>query len=110
MAEAKQDNKGNKPKSRETPPTIDIYKTWCKGCGLCAGFCPTGALARDEAGYPYVKDIDKCINCGLCEIRCPDFAITVRQQSKEGRRNLDVAKAEMPPKAVHDAADPRRQG
>jgi 2-oxoglutarate ferredoxin oxidoreductase subunit delta len=86
MTEVKPDNKGKKTKGRDTPPTIDIYKTWCKGCGLCASFCPTGSLARDEAGYPYVKDINKCINCGLCEIRCPDFAITVRQQSKEGTK------------------------
>ncbi len=72
-------------KGPKNPPTIDIYKSWCKGCGLCAAFCPTGALARDEAGYPYVKDINKCINCGLCEIRCPDFAITVREKSKKGK-------------------------
>jgi 2-oxoglutarate ferredoxin oxidoreductase subunit delta len=46
-------------------------------------FCPTGVLAKDEAGYPYVKDIEKCINCGWCEIRCPDFAITVEKKDKE---------------------------
>ena len=40
---------------------------------------------RDEAGYPYVKDIEKCINCGWCEIRCPDFAITVEKKA-EGRK------------------------
>jgi len=44
-------------------------------------FCPTGVLAKDEAGYPYVKDIEKCINCGWCEIRCPDFAITVEKKT-----------------------------
>jgi 2-oxoglutarate ferredoxin oxidoreductase subunit delta len=60
---------------------IDIYKAWCKGCGICVAFCPTGALAKDEAGYPYVKDIEKCINCGWCEIRCPDFAITVEKKT-----------------------------
>ncbi len=74
MAETKKD--------KETPH-IDIYKAWCKGCGICTAFCPTGALARDEAGFPYVKDSDKCINCGWCEIRCPDFAIRV--QGKKNR-------------------------
>lgn len=69
---------------KETP-NIDIYRAWCKGCGICAAFCPTGALARDEAGNPYVKDIDKCINCGWCEIRCPDFAITVEPKNKHKR-------------------------
>jgi len=73
-------------KPRKEPPTIDIYKAWCKGCGICAAFCPTGTLARDEAGYPYVKDIGKCINCGLCEVRCPDFAITVEQRRKAEKK------------------------
>jgi 2-oxoglutarate ferredoxin oxidoreductase subunit delta len=71
-------------KKRKEPPQIDIYKAWCKGCGICTAFCPTGALARDEAGYPYVKEPDKCVNCGWCEMHCPDFAITVEQ--KNGRR------------------------
>jgi 2-oxoglutarate ferredoxin oxidoreductase subunit delta len=73
-------------KEQKTTPNIDIYKAWCKACGICATFCPTGVLARDEAGYPYVRDIDKCINCGWCEIRCPDFAITVEQKNREKKK------------------------
>jgi 2-oxoglutarate ferredoxin oxidoreductase subunit delta len=66
-------------------PTVDIYKAWCKACGICAAFCPTGAISRDEAGYPHV-DPEKCIRCGWCEIRCPDFAITVeKKDEKEGK-------------------------
>jgi 2-oxoglutarate ferredoxin oxidoreductase subunit delta len=72
-------------KKKKEEPKIDIYKAWCKGCGICVAFCPTGALAKDEAGYPYVEDIEKCINCGWCEIRCPDFAITVVKKTK-GRK------------------------
>ena len=68
--------------NKKEEPKIDIYKAWCKGCGICVAFCPTGALAKDEAGYPYVQDIEKCINCGWCEIRCPDFAITVEKKNK----------------------------
>jgi 2-oxoglutarate ferredoxin oxidoreductase subunit delta len=49
--------KGMKAKKRKEAPKIDIFKAWCKACGICVAFCPTGALAKDETGYPYVKDI-----------------------------------------------------
>ncbi len=68
---------------------IDIYRAWCKSCGICAAFCPTGALAKDDAGAPYIKDGEKCIRCGWCELRCPDFAISVlapqQEEDKEGK-------------------------
>jgi 2-oxoglutarate ferredoxin oxidoreductase subunit delta len=70
-------------------PKIDIFSAWCKACGICVAFCPTGVLDKDEAGYPYVKDIEKCINCGWCEIRCPDFAITV-EKGKGKKRRLET--------------------
>ncbi len=69
-------------KKKKSDSKIDIFKAWCKACGICVAFCPTGALAKDETGSPYVKDIEKCIRCGWCEIRCPDFAITVEQKGK----------------------------
>ena len=74
-------------KKKKETPDIDIYKAWCKACGICVAFCPTGVLASDEAGYSYVKDAEKCINCGLCEIRCPDFAIKVSRKAKGGRKS-----------------------
>ena len=70
-------------KKRREESKIDIFKAWCKACGICVAFCPTGALAKDEAGNPFVKDIEKCIGCGWCEIRCPDFAITVEKGKKK---------------------------
>jgi 2-oxoglutarate ferredoxin oxidoreductase subunit delta len=73
-------------KKKKEEPKIDIFKTWCKACGICVAFCPTDVLDKDEAGYPYVKDIHKCIQCGWCEIRCPDFAITVEKKDKEKKR------------------------
>ena len=69
-------------KKKKVEPKIDIYKAWCKACGICVAFCPTEALAKDETGSPYVKEIDKCISCGWCEIRCPDFAITVEKRGE----------------------------
>ena len=74
---------GVESKKKKEESKIDIFKAWCKACGICVAFCPTGALAKDEAGNPYVKDIEKCIRCGWCEIRCPDFAITVEQKGKK---------------------------
>ena len=74
------------PRKKKATPKVDIYKAWCKACGICVSFCPAGVLARDEAGYPYVKYPEKCLNCGWCEIRCPDFAITVEESKNEARK------------------------
>lgn len=77
-------DKQPKPKRRAVRK-IDIFKAWCKGCGICVAFCPREVLAIDEEGYPVVKDLDACTGCGWCEIRCPDFAITVESRRK-GKR------------------------
>jgi 2-oxoglutarate ferredoxin oxidoreductase subunit delta len=95
-----------KKKKKETPK-IDIFKAWCKACGICVAFCPTSALAKDEAGNPYVKDIDKCINCGWCEIRCPDFAITVETKA-EGSKRIEVKGGEEEPKPKEEDVSPER--
>jgi 2-oxoglutarate ferredoxin oxidoreductase subunit delta len=81
-------------KKKKEEPKIDIYKAWCKACGICVAFCPTGTLAKDEADYPYVQDIEKCINCGWCEIRCPDFAITVKKKSESMKAEEKAEEAE----------------
>jgi len=80
-----------KSEKKREESKIDIYKAWCKACGICVAFCPTGALAKDETGSPYVKDIDQCIHCGWCEIRCPDFAITVEKKNKEKKRSEKIS-------------------
>ncbi len=77
-------DKQPKPKRRAVRK-IDIFKAWCKGCGICVAFCPREVLAIDEEGYPVVKDLDACTGCGWCEIRCPDFAITVESRRKRRR-------------------------
>jgi 2-oxoglutarate ferredoxin oxidoreductase subunit delta len=75
--------------------TIDIYKSWCKRCGICVAFCPTGVLAQDETGNVYVKDPERCTGCELCELRCPDFAIQVRTARK---REAKTERPTEPPK------------
>src|SRR5512139_1103236 len=86
-------------KKKKDESRIDIYKAWCKACGICAAFCPTHVLARDEAGYPYVKEIEKCTRCAWCEIRCPDFAITVEKAAKP-KKGPDAKDEEEPERGL----------
>ena len=58
---------------------IDIFRDWCKGCGICAAFCPRGCIKMNEAGEPVVVDAKRCTGCGWCELHCPDFAICVKE-------------------------------
>ena len=41
----------------------------CTACGVCALFCPEGAIARD--GGLMVVDLLHCKGCGICEVVCP---------------------------------------
>ncbi|RTZ93489.1 MAG: 4Fe-4S ferredoxin [Deltaproteobacteria bacterium] len=78
--EAKQVKEKKTAKStskRKKVVSIDVFKAWCKGCGICISFCPKEVLAQDEDGHAYPKNLDACIACMQCELRCPDFAITV---------------------------------
>ncbi len=67
------------PEIKETgdksSPVI-IYYNWCKKCGICVAFCPTGCLGRKADGSPYVLAPDKCTHCEMCDFLCPDFAIS----------------------------------
>ena len=65
---------------------IDIFRGWCKSCGICAAFCPRECIGRDEDGSPVVKDPSRCSGCGWCEAHCPDFAISVRPRSTKTPR------------------------
>ena len=51
----------------------------CKGCGICAAFCPKGVLGLDELGKIKIVRRENCIGCGQCELRCPDYAIFVER-------------------------------
>lgn len=67
------------PKESESPAydKVSLYAAWCKRCGICVAFCPTGALEEDEWGNPRFAHPEKCTACHLCEKLCPDFAVTV---------------------------------
>lgn len=58
---------------------VTIFGTWCKGCGLCVAFCPTGVLALDADDHPIVAHPEKCTACHWCDTHCPDLAIIVKK-------------------------------
>ncbi len=68
-----------KPKKGPRGQVI-IFGMWCKGCGLCVEFCPTGVLAfegNDER--PVIVAPEKCTACHWCDTHCPDLAIVVKR-------------------------------
>ena len=62
---------------------IDIFRDWCKSCGICAAFCPRQCIALDDDGAPTKINSDRCTGCGWCEVHCPDFAVSVHQRNNE---------------------------
>ncbi len=59
-----------------------INTAWCKGCGICAAFCPKQALEIVN-GKVRKKEEDTCVLCGQCELRCPDYAIYIDENEGE---------------------------
>jgi 2-oxoglutarate ferredoxin oxidoreductase subunit delta len=58
---------------------VQIKQDWCKGCGICAAFCPRGALSLGSRGKAEL-DTPKCSGCGICEMFCPDFALVLQEE------------------------------
>ncbi|MBN2049602.1 MAG: NADH-quinone oxidoreductase subunit NuoF [Spirochaetales bacterium] len=48
----------------------------CRGCTICARFCPTHAASGD-AKKPHSIDQDLCIQCGLCYEGCRFHAVKI---------------------------------
>lgn len=63
--------------------TIDIDIGKCNSCGMCAVFCPTGAIKRDPADkrsapLRYLEfSAVECVQCGLCADVCWKGALTL---------------------------------
>ncbi|MDR2180806.1 MAG: ferredoxin family protein [Synergistaceae bacterium] len=51
----------------------------CKGCGLCADFCPRNIYDFSWGSVPVAARSDDCVGCMQCEVKCPELAITVRE-------------------------------
>jgi 2-oxoglutarate ferredoxin oxidoreductase subunit delta len=69
---------------------IDIFRAWCKSCGICAAFCPKHCIRLDSEGSPIITATDECTGCGWCELHCPDFAISVHPR-KQPRKSSEAA-------------------
>lgn len=56
----------------------------CSHHSVCAGVCPTGALALYEDGDKAGLDFNawRCIGCGQCAQSCPDHAISIQAASQ----------------------------
>ena len=59
-----------------------LNPAWCKGCGICAAFCPRHALEIVGEKVRVVEGAE-CVLCGQCELRCPDYAIYIEEQEGE---------------------------
>jgi 2-oxoglutarate ferredoxin oxidoreductase subunit delta len=73
-----------KEEAGEKKPVFDPER--CKRCGICAHFCPFGAIAQKEDGTPYLAKPELCTSCKLCEDMCPDWAIRLAVAG-EGERD-----------------------
>lgn len=80
-------SKESTPEEQKSPGKkqyeIDIFRGWCKSCGICASFCPRECIRLDADGTPNAADPDRCTGCGWCELHCPDFAISVRERNEK---------------------------
>lgn len=63
---------------------VRIDETACMMCGMCATFCPTGALRKVFVDGPRKPELDSlefrladCVQCRLCEDACIRKALTV---------------------------------
>lgn len=61
--------------------------TLCKGCRLCVGQCPKGAIIPlkdiNKKGYEIIAiDEEKCIGCGTCYRVCPDYVFSVTEKKE----------------------------
>lgn len=68
---------GDLPADRTPFGAVEIDSARCSACGLCARFCPTGALQFASSDDRFVLSFyaAACIDCGICTVACPEGAV-----------------------------------
>lgn len=90
--------------------SVSIDEEQCSACGMCAVFCPTGALKKSDerpadgvGSYLEFQAFD-CTNCGMCADVCMKKCLTV---------STGVAADELfdfEPRLIHLPEPPKRTG
>jgi len=63
---------------------LEVNKTLCKACGLCAEVCPNKVFRKENDQTSIIKErIPLCFACGQCMAICPTKAVTVEGYSYE---------------------------
>ena len=59
----------------------------CTACGLCAKFCPTGAIRfhADNARFDLDLIPAACLDCTICVMACPTQAVTLAHDTAPSR-------------------------
>ena len=61
---------------------VELDTAKCTGCGLCAGACPSGALAvsvGEAGGFRLLFKYGVCVACGQCVEICPEKALRLER-------------------------------
>ena len=71
MATTKTDEKTQTAKRSRSWGEVRVFGRWCKGCGLCIAFCPSGVFEADDKSHPHVRFPERCTGCEWCVDFCP---------------------------------------
>lgn len=78
----KQSSISQSPREASNLPISNLHlnATRCTACGLCARFCPTGALKFLSDGQTFALTLEPflCLgqSCNICALACPEQAVT----------------------------------
>jgi len=69
---------------------VSVNTAWCKGCRICAAFCPKKTLEVNREGKAFQARPDDCVRCGMCALYCPDLAVSVAVSPAGGKTRQEA--------------------